>query len=457
MPDQMKHVTIIFLVIFVWQESQGQIYPDRHTTNAYDGWISCEKSNNPNPARGSSHWIRYDFGQTYALHDVVFWNMNHPDHLVNGLKNVLIEYSTNGSTWHFVDTFTVPKAPASGFYEGVQGPDLGGVNARYLLITAVDNHGGGCYGLSEFRVYTQPVNPSEFVLDFNPCESDGIYKNLTGGMNNGGTYSGPGVIDNGDETFDFDVAAVGPGTYTINYSAGNLSTDVTVLPCTDPGCPDCEACDPADLLNVPGNPIASNTYSAHKVLSAGRVSSSGNVEFKGFIDVELNPGFEVSQSGLFLVDLRQCYNNKMINHSFENDQDDWLLSNWQGGTANWYTETADPYLGNKAVRVVTSGTTGDVWRIQLRQIGHSITNGRTYGVSFYTKGTGASHFRFQVHLDEEPWTTYVNETISLQNHWTRHEFEFTADVTITDNVRVTCNLGELNGTYYFDEVKFFEK
>lgn len=42
--------------------------------------------------------------------------------------------------------------------------------------------------------------------------------NLSGGTPAGGTYSGPGVIDNGDGTYDFNPAMAGAGTHTITYT-----------------------------------------------------------------------------------------------------------------------------------------------------------------------------------------------------------------------------------------------
>ena len=172
---------LLWIMIFALEfgSLRAQILPDRHTTNAFDGWISCETTS-PNPAgHPNSHWIEYDFGQPYALYDIIFWNMNHPDYLDDGLKNVLIQHSLDGNNWTSLpDTITIPKATGSGFYQGVRGPDLnGGVTARYVLITAIDNHGGGCYALSEIRFYTQSASTTEFVLDFSPCETDGIYQN----------------------------------------------------------------------------------------------------------------------------------------------------------------------------------------------------------------------------------------------------------------------------------------
>ena len=93
-----------YLLLIIWMvvlcpfnHLEGQAFPDRHTTNAFDAWISCEPSPNPNPARGTSHWIRYDFGQSYSLYDLTLWNLNHPQYVSSGLRNVIIDYSTNGT------------------------------------------------------------------------------------------------------------------------------------------------------------------------------------------------------------------------------------------------------------------------------------------------------------------------------------------------------------------------
>ena len=46
--------------------------------------ISCEESQNPNPARSAGHWIHYDFGQQYSLNELRVWNMNARDYLNYG-------------------------------------------------------------------------------------------------------------------------------------------------------------------------------------------------------------------------------------------------------------------------------------------------------------------------------------------------------------------------------------
>ncbi|MEM9836846.1 MAG: hypothetical protein AAF828_10110 [Bacteroidota bacterium] len=58
------------------------------------------------------------------------------------------------------------------------------------------------------------------------CEDEGIQQNLLGGEPFGGMYSGPGVSDNGDGTFDFDPAAAGVGIQTITYSFTGVGAPV---------------------------------------------------------------------------------------------------------------------------------------------------------------------------------------------------------------------------------------
>lgn len=156
----------------------AQAYPDRHSTGLSDAWLSCTPSTNPNPARGNSHWIMYNLGDTYALTTSTVWNFNTPERvnsynneswslqplsgrLEDGLRDILIDLSDDGITWKEHGRFSIPKATGSSFYEGVFGPDFGGKTARYILITATSNHGGSCYGLGEFKVNATAITTSQ--------------------------------------------------------------------------------------------------------------------------------------------------------------------------------------------------------------------------------------------------------------------------------------------------------
>ena len=76
------------------------------------------------------------------------------------MQNVIIDYSTNGSDWTQLGTYTWPQASGAPFsYYGFQGPDFNTISARYVLITATSNYGDTySYGLAEvkFNINTGP-------------------------------------------------------------------------------------------------------------------------------------------------------------------------------------------------------------------------------------------------------------------------------------------------------------
>ncbi len=148
---------LIIFALLITLKSSAQCYPDRHNTSWFEGWISCETSENPNSERGFSHWISYDFGQIYALNELKIWNVNDPDLLSFGAKNVIIDYSTDGKNWIEYGQETFPKANGISTYEGDLITNLNGIEAQHLLITVLDNYGGECSGISEFRVSADSI------------------------------------------------------------------------------------------------------------------------------------------------------------------------------------------------------------------------------------------------------------------------------------------------------------
>ncbi len=148
---KMKLNLTLLLVVFGMSVCIAQQYPDRHSTDLADDWMSCEISASPNTARGDSHWIMYDFGNTYALEQSTFWNVNGYEETNNGLREIIVDYSIDGNTWIELALHTLQEAPSSSFYQGELGPEFGGVVARYVLITGLSNYGADCYGLSEVR------------------------------------------------------------------------------------------------------------------------------------------------------------------------------------------------------------------------------------------------------------------------------------------------------------------
>lgn len=155
----MKAFSFFFLVAALSEvySASAQCYPDRHSTNFFDGWISCEPAASPNPARPASHFILYDFNKVYALGQMKIWNTNDPDRTADGFRDVAIDVSPDGQTWTQIGEYTFERAPGLTTYEGFEGPDLGGAEGRFLLLTALSNYGGTCYGLSEMRVAGEEV------------------------------------------------------------------------------------------------------------------------------------------------------------------------------------------------------------------------------------------------------------------------------------------------------------
>lgn len=148
----MKQLYISLFFSLVAISLHAQCFENRHNTTWYNGWISCKESPSPNPARGVGHWIMYDLGHDYALGKSHWWNNNEPDALNNGVKTILVDVSDDGEKWTIWGSFDLNPANGKPTYEGEEGPDFGSVQARYLLLTAVDNYGGQCVGFSEMKI-----------------------------------------------------------------------------------------------------------------------------------------------------------------------------------------------------------------------------------------------------------------------------------------------------------------
>ena len=148
-----KIILVSTLFVFAVMSAYSQAYPDRHNTSYTDAWVSCEEAESPNIKRDAGHWIMYDFGDQYSLHESTIWNFNVPDTTSRGMNDIVIDYSNDGETWVELGEYTINEAPGSSIYQGETGPDFGGVVAKYILISILSTHGDAtCAAMSEFRV-----------------------------------------------------------------------------------------------------------------------------------------------------------------------------------------------------------------------------------------------------------------------------------------------------------------
>jgi len=108
----------------------------------------------------NGEWIRYEFDQVYTLTNMWVWNYNQDvtgqgDLRTNrGFNSCTIEYSTNGSDWtQLGGTQTFAEADGSDTYAHNTEVNFGNVDAKYVRLTCISNHGGTSAGLSEVRFY----------------------------------------------------------------------------------------------------------------------------------------------------------------------------------------------------------------------------------------------------------------------------------------------------------------
>lgn len=176
----MKHIytlTFIFLMILsLSNSSNAQCFDDGHSPFQEQGWLSCNTSVGPIPERGNTHWLLYDFGHIYTLDSVYFWNHNVWGETEMGVKSILIDYSTDKENWNTIGPINIDKAPGSWKYTGMQGPSLGNVDAKYVLVTVISTwqDDASCAGLAEVRF---GVNNSVDVAEIEPSYEWAILPN----------------------------------------------------------------------------------------------------------------------------------------------------------------------------------------------------------------------------------------------------------------------------------------
>ena len=126
---------------------------DQHVNNKLDSWLSCEVSPNPNTNRPDGHWVMFNLKESYKLHTSHIWNYNVEDETAKGFKEIVIDYSLNGLDWIEYGTYTWEQASGLTDYNGFEGPDFGGLQLNYLLVTAITNwNNDDCAGFSEWQM-----------------------------------------------------------------------------------------------------------------------------------------------------------------------------------------------------------------------------------------------------------------------------------------------------------------
>ncbi len=148
---KLYNIFLIFITcLFYFSNLQAQCIDNGNVWNK--SWESCQVSASPNPNRGTTHWLLYEFDEAQNIDSTYIWNANKTGESQNGLKNVIIDYSVDGNTWTELGSFTFPQATELTDYEGFLGPNFGGVFIKKILITIVSTHGDGtCASIAELQ------------------------------------------------------------------------------------------------------------------------------------------------------------------------------------------------------------------------------------------------------------------------------------------------------------------
>ncbi|MBC7884514.1 MAG: T9SS type A sorting domain-containing protein [Saprospiraceae bacterium] len=166
-----------FLCTLSFLSSHTQCFMDQHSTTWYDGWISCKSKTSPNPARGEGHWILYNLGHRYALGESYWWNNNENNALQHGVKRMSMDISLDGINWVSLSDFELPIASGKPTYEGTEGPDFENVEARYILLTALENYGGSCYSFGEMKINVALSTNTADETNLDYCMNVKVYPN----------------------------------------------------------------------------------------------------------------------------------------------------------------------------------------------------------------------------------------------------------------------------------------
>jgi len=152
----MKYLSIIFFCLSICfsQTLSAQCVAESHSPFADQGWLSCQKTLSVIPERGEQHWILYDFGKDYRLLELSVWNHNVWGQTGAGVKSILIDYSLDQETWLTIGPIEIRKAPGSWKYTIDDSINLGEIEARYVLMTAIEtwDSNSSCAGFSEIRI-----------------------------------------------------------------------------------------------------------------------------------------------------------------------------------------------------------------------------------------------------------------------------------------------------------------
>jgi hypothetical protein len=173
----MIRLCFIFIFTLCTTQVDAQCYSDRHNTTKSNGWISCEKKASPNTSRGSSHWILYQFDEPKSIEAIKIWNSNLNDVSDPAIKDLIIDYTMDGTNWTELGNFRLSSPEGNPFYEGEELAGVQAFSATQLLLTGASTFDSQCAGLAEVKfslnnsttATKEEINEKYILLTPNPA------------------------------------------------------------------------------------------------------------------------------------------------------------------------------------------------------------------------------------------------------------------------------------------------
>ncbi len=126
-----------------------------------ESWMSCNLDMSPNPIRGNSFWLLYEFTEPQAISTSKIWNANRIGESGMGAKQVYIDVSLDGHSWTPLRTeaFSWPRGTEAQDYEGFNGPNFEAYGFIHkVLFTVVSNYdNSNCVSIAEVKFNINPL------------------------------------------------------------------------------------------------------------------------------------------------------------------------------------------------------------------------------------------------------------------------------------------------------------
>lgn len=168
------------------------------------------------------------FGQNFRDYFGLYLSFSANNKLAIGAEGYAQVYDWSGTDWMQEGVDIITKEGIREIYR----VSLSSDGSRLALGVRSENADGrlngmvrvygltsGCTVTDEVAVLPSNCQVVSFTAPDDLALDAGIQENLDGGSPTGGTYSGPGVTDNGNGTYNFNPEAAGVGTHTLSYNA----------------------------------------------------------------------------------------------------------------------------------------------------------------------------------------------------------------------------------------------